>query len=72
MNQDDFMEMVVRECQVRSCMTYTFSSKRKLRKFEKWFRRKGVKHYNWSKWKAKKEFLSFCKAFNVTINGKVH
>lgn len=71
MNQNDFMQMVVQECQVRSCMTYTFSSQRKLRRFEKWFNRKGKKHFKWSKWKAKKEFLAFCKAFNVTVDEKV-
>jgi hypothetical protein len=62
------MEMVVRECQERSCMTYSFTSKRQLKRFERWFYRQGKKHFEWSKWKAKKEFLAFIEAFNVKID----
>lgn len=67
MNQDKFMEMVIRECQVRSCMTYKFKSKRQLKRFERWFRSKGKKYFGWSRWKAKKEFIAFCEAFNVKV-----
>lgn len=68
MNQNKFIEMVVRECQARSQMTFSFKSKRQLKRFERWFNKQGKKYYDWSKWKAKKEFMAFVQAFNVRID----
>jgi hypothetical protein len=48
-------------------MTYKFKSKRQLKRFERWFRSKGKKYFGWSRWKAKKEFIAFCEAFNVKV-----
>lgn len=67
MRQEDFMIMVVEECQKRSFMTYRFS-KRKLKKFKNWFFRKGRKHFGWTKWKAQREWVAFIKAYNITTD----
>ena len=67
MTKIQFMEMVVRECQVRSQMTYSFS-KRRLKSFKRWFITKGKKHFKWSKVFAENQFKNFCKAFNVKID----
>ncbi|NIP30984.1 MAG: hypothetical protein GTN59_10605 [Candidatus Dadabacteria bacterium] len=69
MNQQDFMKLVVQECQIRSQMTYVFS-KRKLKRFHKWFNRIGQKHCKWSKEKANNEFTAFMKAFKIKIDEK--
>lgn len=61
-----FMEMVVRECQKRTQMTYLFS-KRNYSKYRKWFFNKGKKHFNWSQGKCEYEFEVFAKAFNLKI-----
>jgi hypothetical protein len=67
MEPEKFMETVVRECQVRSLMTYSFS-KRGLRRFKTWFYQKGKKCYRWSDQRCEKEWNSFKKAFNVKLN----
>ncbi|MHA2089221.1 MAG: hypothetical protein ACW98K_00055 [Candidatus Kariarchaeaceae archaeon] len=66
MKKEDFMEMVATECEIRSQMTFTFS-KIKLRKFRKWFFKKGKKYYSWSKWKCYYEWEQFIEAFNIRI-----
>lgn len=65
-NESKFMEMVVRECQKRSQMTYLFSN-RNYQKFRKWFFKQGKKHFKWTNGKCEFEFDIFAKAFNLKI-----
>lgn len=66
MTQEEFMIMVVEEGKVRSFMTMRFS-KRKLRRFQRWFFRKGQKYFGWSKWRCQREWNNYKEAFNVQV-----
>lgn len=67
MKEREFMEIVIKECEKRSFMTYSFS-KKGLESFRRWFYRFGKKAYNWSNWKCYREWNSFVEAFNVKLN----
>ncbi len=69
MNQQDFMLLVLKECQQRTYLTYNFSI-RGFKRFKFWFYRQCKKHYSMDKYEANNHLNKFLNHYNITINGR--
>ena len=66
MTEQEFAEIVVMELRESSMMTYSLS-KKKYKKFQKFFLRRAKNNLNWDKWQRRNEFDRFCQAFKVKV-----